>query len=98
MIIVVICRYDYYVETDDIDKELSFVLRKFGFKTPPSEVKKTIFINSHSDTKNKRKKAAVDSVQASTYAKMLERFQDDFEVFGYPIPSFDDFKRQYGEE
>ena len=88
--------YDYYLETDQVNKELAFVLRKFGLKTPPAE--NEITQNSHSETKNQRKKAAVESVEQSTYAKMVERFQDDFEVFGYPIPSFEEFKQQYGED
>ena len=90
-------RYDYYLQTKQLDKELPYVLDKLGYKTPPPEVESTLPQNSHAKSKNPRKAAAVDSVQASTYAKMVERYRDDFEVFGYPIPSFDEFKQQYRE-
>ena len=91
-----IFRYDFYLQTSQLSKELPYVLLKLGLKIPES--KRKIFLNSHSETKNQRKKAAVEGLQASTYVKMVERFRDDFEVFGYPIPSFEEFKQKYAED
>ena len=48
------------------------------------------------DERNERKAKATAGVSTSTYEKLIERFQNDFEIFGYPIQTFQQFQQKYG--
>ena len=87
--------YDFYLETDHLAEELPFVLDELGIQNPPME-KQKLGRNSHEKTKNERKAKAIAGVSASTYEKLIKRFQNDFEIFGYPILTFQQFQQKYG--
>ena len=50
---------------------------------------------SNDQSKNENRKKAIDSVTAETYRKAIARYRDDFDIFGFSIPSYEEFRKQY---
>ena len=44
---------------------------------------------SKAGRKSESRRKAILTLKRDTYAKLVERFRDDFELFGFPIPSYE---------
>ena len=66
-------------------EELTYVLRQLGL-----DIESVPHFNKMIGDKNKDiRKKALKSLSKSSYDALVQRYQDDFDAFGYEIPKYE---------
>ena len=75
-----------------MNEELEYVLNRVSLEMP----KKTIRMNAaNSAIGDEIRRESIANLTFDLYNRWMKRFEDDFRLFQYPVPSFKELKSMY---
>ena len=89
-------QYEYILETANLSEELAFLLKLKGISPPKVERKnKAEGRNNQNPNFRGQRKTALQGLPKETFNTFIERYRDDYDLFGMAIPSFEDIAKMY---